>query len=895
MSDSHWEKVKDFFQTALEKPAGAGRDAYLREVCGEDAGLREEVLGLLASFAEADDFMDAPPIAEVAETIVGKRESLQPGQQVGRYRIERKLGAGGVGEVFLARDPELERFVALKILSTEFSGNPDHVRRFLQEARAASALNHPNILTIYESGQIETVRFIAAEYIEGETLRERLRRGAANLSEILEIIAQTAAALKAAHAAGIVHRDIKPENIMIRADNLVKVLDFGLAKLVEKDSAEPQNSPRTQFKTTPGLVMGTVTYMSPEQARGLPTDNRTDVWSLGVCLSESVYGIQPFAGDTISDQIAAILKSEPEPKEKTAPFELRRIIEKCLEKKIEKRYQTIDDFLFDVKNFQQDFDFSEENGSFFAQYKTNSVSGRSTGRNISEPPIVSSAEYVVSGIKRHKIFTLAASIITAAAVCLILYFAIFSSFFSAKQMHSIVVLPFVNESGDADSEYLSDGLSENLINKLSQLPQLKVATRSSAFQYKNKPTDPREIARTLGVEAIVSGRVVKRGDDLQISVELINAAENTQIWGETYRRKVSDAQAVQQEIAQVVLQKLQIKPSSAEAQNLNSPITNNAQAYQLYLNGVFYRRKNGLENVTKAVEYQKQAIALDPNFALAYAELGYNYYIFVGVGAVNSQTGLPPAHQAIEKALSLNDSLAEAHDINARLKTAEFDWINAETESRRAIELNPNLASAHTYYSELLTVTGRFEEALTEIRTARSLDPLRINLVNYEAEIFFRARRYDDALKTWESGAPEAVNETFALILRGRVAAAKNRYPEALELVRQSLNKNETTKGLIHLGRLYAITGERDSALTILKRLKELESLKKEPDKYVSPTDLAILYESLGMRELAFESLERAFTERDLMLPLINIEPEYDALRDDPRFAELLRRINLKN
>ncbi|HQU83602.1 MAG TPA: serine/threonine-protein kinase, partial [Pyrinomonadaceae bacterium] len=338
MSDSNWEKVKNIFQIALEKPSGFERESYLNEACGEDENLREEVLELLASFDEAEDFLDESPIAEVAETIVAKREGFKLGQNFGRYLIERKLGAGGVGEVYLVRDNELERFAALKILSAQFSENPTHVRRFLQEARAASALNHPNILTIYESGQIDSVRFIAAEFVEGETLRERMRRAPFDLGEIIEIVAQTAAALNAAHAAGIVHRDIKPENIMIRADRLVKVLDFGLAKLVEKESSDSGILKKNEFKTVPGLVMGTVAYMSPEQARGLPTDERTDIWSLGVCLFESVFGVQPFKGDTASDQIAAILRNNPEPQTQNAPHELCRIIEKCLEKQVENRY-----------------------------------------------------------------------------------------------------------------------------------------------------------------------------------------------------------------------------------------------------------------------------------------------------------------------------------------------------------------------------------------------------------------------------------------------------------------------------------------------------------------------------------------------------------------------------
>ncbi len=889
MSDLRWEKTKDIFQNALEKTSGAARETYLDEACGADADLRGKVQVLLDSFAEAEGFLDESPIAEVADAIVGGRESFTAGQQFGRYRIERKLGAGGAGEVFLARDAELERYVALKILSAEFSGNPDHIRRFLQEARAASALNHPNILTIYESGQIEDVRFIAAEYVEGETLRECLRRKCLDSDEIFDVFSQTAAALNAAHRAGIVHRDIKPENIMIRADGLVKVLDFGLAKLIEKDAGESPNKNYTDFKTTPGLVMGTVAYMSPEQARGLPTDARTDLWSLGVCLSETFFGIQPFTGETVSDRIAAILKSEPEPQTKNAPPELNRIIGKCLEKNVANRYQSTADFLSEFSSLRQNADFSTAGNFPFAQITAPLKSGETMRQN-SFAPNVSSAEFIVGGIRRHKIFMFAAAFITLAVVGLIVYFAAFGSFFSAKQIRSIAVLPFKNENGDADGEYLSDGLSESLINKLSNLPQLKVASRSSAFQFKNKSADTAEIARTLNVEAVLNGRITRRGDDLQISVELINTAENTQIWGENYRRKVADAQTIQEEIAQNVLQKLQIKTSGAETQNFNSPITTNGQAYQLYLNGVFYRRKNGPENVQKAIEYQKQAIALDPNFALAYAELGFNYFTSVDSGVVELKTGLPPAREAIEKALQINDSLAEAHDINAKLKSADYDWTGAETEVRRAIELNPNLASAHTYYSELLTELGRFDEALSEIRRARALDPLRINLVNYEAAILFRARRYDESQTVFDNGVPEATEETFALIDRARLAAVKNRYPEAIALLQKSLGKDETTKGLIHLGRIYALTGERAKALAILERLKQIDG-EKETNKHVSPAERAMLYIALGERDSALASLDQAFAERDLLFLFIKVEPEYDVLRTDLRFQEMLRQI----
>ncbi len=902
MCDSRWEKVKEVFQAALERSSGAERERYLSEVCGSDADFRREVLDLLDSFDAADDFLDESPISEVAEAIVGKTENLAAGQQIGRYRIERKLGAGGMGEVYLAHDIELERFVALKILSAAFSNNADRVRRFLQEARAASALNHPNILTIYEIGQSENLRFIVTEYIEGETLRERQRGGEPlALHEILDVFGQTAAALNAAHDAGIVHRDIKPENIMLRLDGLVKVLDFGLAKLVENETAKAnsENSKKAQVDTTPGLVMGTVAYMSPEQARGLPTDARTDVWSLGVCLSEIAFGVQPFAGETVSDQIAAILKSEPIFGSQTASPGLRRIVEKCLEKTVEDRYQTIKDFSLDLKSFGKELKFSAEPGLSFAYssgQKNVGANERSNGKQTdgrvpfstqnSLPPRSSSAEYVVGEIKKRKFLSASAAGVAVAVMALVLYFSGFSEFSHAKPINSLAVMSFVNESGDADGEYLSDGLSESLINKLSELPQLKVAARGSAFKYKGKDIDLPEVARALNVEAIVTGRVARRGDDLQIAVELIDAADNTQIWGESYRRKASDAQMIQEEIAGTITQKLRLKLSGEQQKRINAPLTASSQAYQLYLNGVFYRRKNGDDNIGKAIELQRQAIALDPNFALAHVELALNQYNLVAIGTVDSQVGLPPVREAVEKALTLDPNLAEAHDLNASLKAAEFDWTGAAEEFQRALEANPNLAAAHTAYADYLSDMGHFDEALREIRRAQEIDPLRAGLFINEAEILHNARRYDQAIAVLERDNLEMKVQPYPLIYLARAYTAKNRFADAIAALRKSFEIGETPTALIHLGRAHALAGERDEALAVLERLNKTA-------KYVSPAESAILYAALGMREKAFVTLEQALAARDLQLAALKTAPEYDILRDDARFDDLLRRINL--
>ena len=579
---------------------------------------------------------------------------------------------------------------------------------------------------------------------------------------------------------------------------------------------------------------------------------------------------------------------------------MRRIIEKCLEKTVENRYQTVKDFSLDLKNFGKESEFSAEPEFSFASpgWQKNvganeRLNGKQTGGRTAvstqdslPPHRSSSAEYVVGEIKKHKFLSFSAAGVTVAVLALIFYFSGFSEFLHAKPISSLAVLSFANESGDADGEYLSDGLSESLINKLSQLSQLKVASRCAAFKYKGQNVDPREVARALGVEAIMTGKVVRRGDDLQISVELINASDNTQIWGENYRRKVVDAQMIQEEIAQTVLQKLRLKLSGAQEQRIAAPITVNSQAYQLYLNGVYSRRQNGTDNLRKAIEYQKQAIALDPNFAMAYVELGHSQYNLIAVGAVDPQTGTPPARQAIEKAISLDDTLAEAHNMNASLKALEFDWAGTENEIRRALELNPNLAGAHTRYAIRLSAHGRVEEALSEIRRAQELDPLRIGLIGLEGSILYNARRYDEALVIFERDDPDIAAAPFPYIVLARAYTAKKRYQDAIAALRRSLEIEETTPAIIHLGRAHALAGEQGEALRVLRRLETT-------DKYVSPAEFATFYAALGMRERAFEKLEQAFNKRDFRLSALKVEPEYDALRDDPRFDDLLRRINL--
>ncbi len=841
---------------------------------------------------------------------------INAGTRLGRYEIRSSLGAGGMGEVYLAYDTSLRRQVAVKLLPAEFTQNKLRLSRFEREAYAASSLNHPYILTIYEIGEQGGQHFIATEYIEGESLRHHMARTRMELREVLDVASQVTSALSAAHQAGIVHRDIKPENIMLRQDGFVKVLDFGLAKLADAAvAAQPEATDAeapTKTKvvnTEPGVVMGTASYMSPEQARGLEVDARTDIWSLGVMLYEMVAGRLPFEGATTTDVLTMILHREPPSLllyRKDVPAELERIVEKALTKEKEERYQLAKDLGLDLKRLKQRLEMEAElERSITPEEEARQASGRlSVGSR--EPAIsgttqaaaaaptaeasaahtVSSAEYVVGEIKRHKrgaLLVLATLLIAVAATFAYNYFARGGR----TAIGSIAVLPFTNTSGDANMEYLSDGISESLINALSQLPQLKVIARSSAFKYKGKEVDPQEVAKALGVQAVVTGRVVQRGDNLQISAEMVDVRDKTQLWGEQYSRKLTDVQAVQEEIARTISEKLRLRLSGAQEQQLAKRATANPEAYQLYLNGVFYRRKGGLENGRKALDYYNQAVALDPNFALAWTGVADAYRYLQANGVLDPKEAHPKAKAAAQKALELDEGLAEAHVALGLIKMDEWDWAGAEHEFNRATELNPNLAEAHLRYSVYLTNVGRHTEALAEIKRAQELDPLRIVLRDQEGAALYFARRYDEAVQQLQNVIKLDPDDRFAHAYLGYTYEAKGMYAQAIAEYQKRIRiEGETTSTLCYLGYALAMSGKRSEAQAILDKLKTTK-------EYVSPAELAVLYFGLGDKEGALTSLERAYAAHDLQMQFLKIDPHYDSLRSDPRFQDLMRRVGL--
>src|SRR5213080_2028711 len=649
--------------------------------------------------------------------------TLKPGTKLGRYEIRAKIGTGGMGEVYLAQDAKLDRKVALKILPTDVATHHDRMHRFEQEAKAASALNHPNIITIFEIEQVDSVNFIATEFIDGQTLRERMRSGPMKLGEVLEVAIQSASALSAAHDAGIVHRDIKPENLMLRRDGIVKVLDFGLAKLTDRPvatSVDTEALTRAQIKTEPGVVMGTAIYMSPEQARGLEVDARTDIFSLGVLIYEMVAGRLPFEGSNQNEIVASIIGDKAVPPlaryTQEVPAELERIVAKAARKNRDERYQTIKDLLLDLRALKQELEFSaklERSAAPQARVSPATTSGAPSSATdqlaastveASKAYPTSSAEYVITGIKQHKLVALVALVVIAGGI------AGLAAYLHARNtevaIESIAVLPFTNQNRDPDSEYLSDGLTESIINSLTQLPNLKVIARSSVFRYKGKETDPMAAGKELGVRSVLTGRILQRGDSLTISTELLDVRDNKQLWGEQYHEKTSDLLSIQREIAKEITGNLRLKLSGPEQSRLAKHYTENAEAYQLYLKGRFYWNKRTEEGVRKGIEYFQQAIEKDPTYALAYTGIADCYSLetlHIDVGSLSPSEAAPKAKAAAMKALELDDTLAEAHTSLAFIKL-NFDWdlAGAEREFKRAIELNPNYSNGHHWYSHYL-------------------------------------------------------------------------------------------------------------------------------------------------------------------------------------------------
>jgi serine/threonine-protein kinase len=822
--------------------------------------------------------------------------TISSGAQLGPYEILSQLGAGGMGEVYRARDTRLNREVAIKVLPASLADDADRLLRFAQEAQSASALNHPNIITIHEVGEIEGLHFIVTELIDGNTLRRKMAAEQLSLPAALDLAMQIASALAAAHEAGITHRDIKPDNIMVRRDGIVKVLDFGLAKLTERQpptEIDVDAATRAKMTTDPGAVMGTPQYMSPEQARGQRVDARTDLFSLGVVLYEMIAGRPPFDGVNALDVISAILQKEPPPLKSHAPeipAELQRIVAKALRKDRNERYQTARDLLNDLKDLKEELSFAAKQTRSDQTEREQTVTASAEAMPTAAGaalPTTSSAKIILGEIKRHKLGVALMLMLLLAVMGALGYFA-FLARPASGPIDSLAVLPFQNRSSDADSEYLSDGLAESLIHRLSQLPNLKVSPTSSVFRYKGRETDPAKIGHELSVQAVMTGRILQRGDNLTIGVELVDVRNNKVLWGEQYERKLSELLATQREMVAEITNNLKLKLSGAGEKALTKRYTDNNEAYQLYLKGRFYFARRTKEDLQRSIELFQQAIKLDSNFALAYVGIAEAYAVMPSYPYMSPKEAFPQAKAAIAKALKLDPDLPEAHTVAGYIASGfDWDWAEAERHFKRSLELDPNLAITHYRYGfTYLTALGRHDEAIAEMKKAMELEPLSlIQGANFAAVLIY-ARQFDAALEQAKKTYELDPNHVGGRHWMSHALNAKGMYAESLLISEKSLQSGFPVGA--QLGYAYAKSGQRQKAEAVIARLKE-----DEKTKYVMNYWVAIIYAALGEKDAAFAELEKAYQARDWFLPRLKTDPFMDPLRDDPRLADLMRRLGL--
>ena len=818
-----------------------------------------------------------------------------------------------MGEVLLGEDTKLHgRKVALKVLPEELTRSESRLRRFKQEARAVLALNHPNILTVFEIGEAADTYYIATEYIEGETLRHCLWRGPFKLDETLGVAIQVAMALEAAHAEGIVHRDIKPENIMLRQDRFVrdrfvKVLDFGLAKLTDRDMvSDPDAVTIPITETSPGAIMGTSGYMSPEQAQGESIDTRTDIFSLGVVLYEMVAGEPPFKGKTDSHTRVSIIDHEPAPllhHVSNVPRQLERIVAKALAKDRLKRYQTITDFKLDLEQLRDEVHTSDsyellrndERPTQVDLLSSTPTAIRTDVDTVAERATVSRSSTADARPSAKRTRLVAYGVLGLLAVLILAGAVFFLS--SSPAINSVAILPFVNDSKDPNAEYLSDGLTESIINSLSQLPNLKVMSRNAAFRFKGSNKDPVEAGRSLNVGAVLTGRLVKLDDSVIIKTELIKVEDGSQLWGAEYKSTLADIFSVQDEVSKKISQSLRLRLSGEDEEKLAKRYTHDAEAYQLYLKGRYFWNKRNEEGFRNGIEHFKRAEEKDPTFALAFSGLADSYALLCDIGAVRPVDEMPKAKAAAQKAVDADPALAEAYTSRAFVRLAyDWDWLGAQSDFQQALKLNPKYPTAHQWYASYLMQMGKFSLAKAEIEEAHKLDPLSPIIASNTGLYSYYEHNYDDAIARYKvllQSDPEFWVARHYLAL---AYVQKGMHPEAIAELRRLIKAPESgpvpdrvieaeSEASASLGFAYGMASRQAEARQILDGL---DALSKR--KYVSPLYFAIVYAGLKDNDKAIEYLNKAFEARHPGLVLIRIEPMFDGLRSDARFAELIKK-----
>ena len=785
-----------------------------------------------------------------------------------------------MGEVYLAHDTRLDRRVALKILPPDVADNRERMLRFVQEAKATSALNHPNILTIYQIGSDGPTNFIASEFVDGETLRQLIKKDKPlRLSLVLDLAIQTAAALSAAHAANIVHRDIKPENIMWRSDGIVKVLDFGLAKhTTDISTLDTQSPTMPQFLTEPGTVVGTAVYMSPEQARGMKLDQRTDIFSLGVVIYEMLTGHLPSGQTSPAESLAQLLSDkQPPPLSRYAreiPDELERIVTKALRKNRDERYQTARDLQLDLQSLKADLEFKNR-----LEGQTNE-SGTSAGNR----------SRVSSHARSNTLTKVALTLLALLIVGLLAARYYYRAHARVETIDSIAVLPLINNSGDPNLEYLTDGLAESLMNSLSQLPNLKVVSRTSTLRYKGKDQNAQQVGKELNVRSVLSGSLKEYGERIVVSVSLDDANDDHQIWGEQYDRKLSDLLSVQQDIAREITSKLRLKLSSSDETRLTRRYTENADAYKLYLEGRYFLNKRTGESVTKSIGLFQQALTKDPNYALAYSGLADAYFLRNTFSDYTPAESYQKSKAAALQAIAIDEDLAEPHaSLASALCFFDRNFPEAEREFRRAIELNPNYATAHHWYAiTYLAKMDRFDEAFAEFNQALRLDPFS-SIINADlGNAYIHAHQYQKAIEQLKKTLEMDPGFYFARMHLGVAYQMTGAFDEAGKEYEKARQINDDPWIVALLAQFAARSGKKDVALKYLEELNKMAT-----KKYASAYGFALVYDSLGNKDKAFQELQKSAAAREPRIIRIKVDPLLEDLHSDKRFGELVRSLGL--
>jgi serine/threonine protein kinase len=879
MDPKRWDKVERIFHAVLEAEESR-RAAILEGSCAGDESLRKEVASLLAHHQNAGSFIETPAFEAAGESVpldsgpsgIARGEPRLPGAVIAQYRVLEEIGAGGMGVVYKAEDTKLGRLVALKFLPEEVATDRLTLARFWREARAASALNHPNICTIYDIEEYQSRQFIAMELLEGLTLHYRIGGKPLPTNLLLDLAIQIADALEAAHAQGIIHRDIKPGNIFITGRDQAKILDFGLAKKTPKKAAEGSTGGSTlsltdEQLTSRGTAVGTIAYMSPEQARGEELDARSDLFSFGAVLYQMATGKSPFTGETSAVIFGGILHQTPPAPvsfNPEIPTELERIISKSLEKDRELRYQSAAELRSDLRRLKRQL----ESGRTESTWQTTETKKPTTRRTVK----IAAALFVLALALSAGIFYL-------------------SQVQFSGPSRSIAVLPLVDESKDASSQYITDGITEGVIDKLSEIPALRVISRNSAFKFKGKETDAQAVGKDLKVQAVLTGRIAHQADAVTISAELVNVSDGSQIWGRQFRYPISDLPHAQDELAAAILDKLKLRLNSTEGNRLAKSATDNSEAYQLYLQGRYHWNQRTPAGIKKSLELFQQATEEDPNFALAYAGLADAYNMGANLGVFTPKESSPEAKAAATKALVLDPRLGEAHAALGMVKSHyDFDLPGAQREFLKAIELNPNYATGHLYYAgAYLMPMGRHAEAIAEMKKALQLDPLSSPLNNFMGRAYLLAGDYEKSVQQLQRTIDLDPTFPLAHFFLASTLIEIGKYEQAI---------GEVQKGAVLEGaspeEASAVTAEFLTAFRTRGPSGYWQKNLEFSLKWGGPAlGLAGAYARVGDKEKALEWLQKAYEERDGNITTVNSDPDYKSLRGELRFSALLKRIGL--